>query len=122
MEVPVNQSMASAVPTLAPGFGAIAPRTLPAVPLARDTRLDLLRGMLCRLEDVTPAGQHYLMAKVIPLLRQEALDPNKRFRPGDLSIINRSLEDLEHEAGRVAPDPGSFSQKAQILVDVLALA
>jgi hypothetical protein len=92
------------------------------VPLAPDARLDLLRGMLCRLEDATSAGRHYLMDKVLPLLRREALDRNTTFRPGDLEIINRSLADLEHEAARVAPDPTSFGQKAQILVDVFAIA
>jgi hypothetical protein len=124
MEAPVNQPTASAIPLLSPRLGAIAPRMLSAVTPGRETRLDLelLRGMLCRLEDVTPAGQHYLMAKMIPLLRREALAPNKTFRPSDLDVVNRSLEDLEHEASRMAPDLAAFSQKARILVDVLALA
>jgi hypothetical protein len=100
-EAPVNQSMASVPP---------------------EERLDLLRGMLCRLEDATSAGQHYLMEKVLPLLRREALDPTKKFRPSDLDAINRSLADLEHEASRVAPDPRSFGQKAQLLADVFAIA
>jgi len=124
MEAPVNQPTASAIPLLSPRLGAIAPQMLSALTRGRETRLDLelVRGMLCRLEDVTPAGQHYLMAKMIPLLRREALDPNKKFRPSDLDVVNRSLEDLEHEASRVAPDLAAFSKKAQILVDVLALA
>ena len=78
--------------------------------------------MLCRLEDATPAGQHYLMEKVLPLLRGEALDPGRHFRASDLVIINGYLNDLEHEASRVAPDRSTFGQKAQILVDVFALA
>jgi len=93
-----------------------------AVPLAPEARLDLLRGMLSRMEDATSAGRHYLMDKVLPLLRREALDPSKRFRQSDLAVISRSLQDLEHEASRVAPDPSTFSQKAQILVDVFAVA
>jgi hypothetical protein len=128
MEAPVNQPTASTIPLLSPKLGAMAPRMLSAVTLGRETSLDLdldldlLRGMLRRLEDVTPAGQHYLMAKMIPLLRREALAPNKTFRPSDLDVVNRSLEDLEHEASRMAPDLAAFSQKARILVDVLALA
>lgn len=118
----MNHSMVSATPISSAEPPAIASRTLSALPLPRATRLDLLRGMLCRLEDVTPAGQQYLMAKVIPLLRREALDPGHRFGRGDLTVIARSLEDLEHEVSRVAPDPSTFSQKAHILVDVLTLA
>lgn len=84
--------------------------------------MDLLRGMLTRLVDVTLGGQHYLMSKVLPLLRREALDPSARFRPQHPNLIMRSLDELEHEAARVAPDPGAFGRKAQILVDVFALA
>ncbi len=84
--------------------------------------MDLLRGMLSRLVDVTPAGQHYLMSKVLPLLRSEALDPDARFRPQHRELITRSLDELEHEIGRVAPDPGAFDRKAQVLVSVFALA
>jgi hypothetical protein len=90
--------------------------------LTLEARLDLLRGMLCRLEDATSAGQHYLMEKVLPLLHREARDRNTTFRPSDLEVINRSLEDLEHEASRMAPDMTNFGQKAQILVDVFAIA
>jgi hypothetical protein len=84
--------------------------------------MDLLRGMLSRLGDVTPPGQQYLMGKVLPLLRQEALDPAAHFQANHRDLIMRSLADLEHEIGRVAPDAGLFDRKAQILVDVLALA
>lgn len=108
----MNQSM---------GSGASS-RTLSAAPLARETRLDLLRGMLCRLDDATAAGQQYLMTKVVPLLRGEALDTAKRLRPRDLEVITRSLDELEHEALRMAPDPGIFTEKAQILIDAFAVA
>ena len=91
-------------------------------PLARNARMDLLRGMLSRLIDVTPAGQYYLMSKVLPLLRREALDPSARFQPNESDLIMRSLDELEHEAGRVAPDLGVFDRKAQIFVDVFSLA
>jgi hypothetical protein len=119
----MNHSTASAGrmvrPEVAVGFPRLSP---PPVPLPQGTRLDLLRGMLIRLEDVTPAGQHYLMEKVLPLLRREALEPNKHVRPCDLEVIARSLDELEHEASRLAPDPGAFGRKAQVLVDVFALA
>lgn len=118
----MNQSTAGVMTVRSPELGAVAPRALFAVPLPAKERLELLQGMLGRLEDATSAGQHYLMEKVLPLLRREALDPGKKFRPGDLDVITRSLADLEHEASRVAPDPSSFGQKAQLLVDVFAVA
>jgi len=119
----VNQPTASVMTVRSAGLGpAGAPRGLFAVPLLAEERLDLLRGMLCRLADATSAGQQYLMEKFLPLLRTEALDPGKKFRPGDLDVITRSLADLEHEASRVAPDPSTFGHKAQLLVDVFAIA
>ena len=89
-------------------------------PLTRSATIDLLRGMLTRIEDVTPAGLHYLMGKVLPLLRQEALDPTWRCPACEVDVITRSLDELEHEASRVAPNAATFSHKAQRLVDVLA--
>ena len=118
----MSQPSACAAPNVSPQLGAAARRAVFAVALPPEARLDLLRGMLSRLEDATAAGQHYLMDKVLPLLRGEAVDRGTMFRPGDLEVINRSLEDLEHEASRVAPDMTTFGLKAQILVDVLAIA
>jgi hypothetical protein len=89
--------------------------------LTRSATIDLLRGMLTRIEDVTPAGLHYLMDKVLPLLRQEALDPTWRCPACEVEVITRSLNELEHEASRVAPDASAFGHKAQRLVDVLAV-
>lgn len=94
--------------------------TTNASALTRGATIDLLRGMLMQLQQVTPAGLHYLMGKVLPLLRQEALDPTWQCRPGDVDVIARSLNELEHEAARVAPDPSTFGYTAQRLVDVLA--
>jgi hypothetical protein len=117
----VNQSTTSMVRNLEPEIAAGLPRMPPAsVPLARSTRLELLRGMLCQLEDATSAGQRYLMTKVVPLLRREALDPAGSVRSNDLAVINRSLNELEHEASRVAPDPNAFGEKAHGLLDRLA--
>jgi hypothetical protein len=96
----MDPSMTSTSPILQPPLAAVP----------RSARLDLLRGMLGRLVDVPPGGQHYLMDKVLPLLRREALDPDAHLRA-----------ELEHEAACMAPDPDLFGRKAQILLDVLAL-
>ncbi len=110
-----------AVGSVSSGLGAVIPLTSSAAPLAREARLDLLRGMLVRLAEATPAGQYYLMAKVLPLLHEEASERGQRFRLRDRELITRLLDDLEREASRLAPDPTIFTGKAQILVDVLAL-
>jgi hypothetical protein len=117
----MNPSMTRTSPTLQPPFAAV-PDPPPQVAPSRSARLELLRGMLTRLLDVPPGGQHYLMDKVLPLLRREALDPGAHFQPNHCDLIMRSLDELEHEAARIAPDPDVFDRKAQILVDVLALA
>lgn len=95
---------------------------LASVPLPRHERLDLLRGMLERLEDATPAGQGYMMTKILPLLRREALDPAARFEHAQQALVTRSLDELEHETSRVCPDLAAFDRKAQILIDVFSLA
>jgi hypothetical protein len=95
---------------------------LASVPLPRHERLDFLRGMLARLDDATPAGQTYMMTKILPLLRREALDPTARFKSQQLDLIMRSLDELEHETSRISPNAVAFDRTAQILVDVFALA
>jgi hypothetical protein len=88
--------------------------------LSRSARIDLLRGMLERLRDATPAGRHYLIAKVLPLLRGEAFDSGGRSALTDRQMIVRSMEQLEREASRVAPDPHVFERTAWVLVEKLA--
>lgn len=88
--------------------------------LSRSARIDLLRGMLERLKDATPAGRTYLIAKVLPLLRREAFDSDGRSDLTDRQMIVRSMEQLENEASRVAPDPQVFEHTAWILVEKLA--
>jgi hypothetical protein len=89
---------------------------------ARDERMGTLRGMLGGLERLTPTRQHVEMENIVRLLRSEALDPTARFRNDERQVVVRSLDDLEHELWRAAPDPGSFDRKAQILIDVFTIA
>lgn len=60
------------------------------------------------------------MTKVLPLRRRVALDSAGNVRSDDLAVINRSLNELEHEASRVAPDPNAFGEKAHVVLDRLA--
>lgn len=88
--------------------------------LSRSTRIDLLRGMLERLKDATPSGRHYLIAKVLTVLRREAFDSGDLSDLTDRQMIVQSMEQLEREASRVAPDPHIFEHTAWILVEKLA--
>ena len=87
-----------------------------SVPPGRHERLDLLRGMLATLEDATPVGQTYMMTNILPLLREEALDPTARFKSlqvgSDHAITGRvGARDLAYLARRrrvrsQSTDPG----------------
>ena len=91
-------------------------------PLTGRARMDLVDGMLNRLVDVTPAGQHYLMSKILRLLRRAALDPGGLIQPEHREALVRLFDELEWETLRLAPDPDTFERKARILVDALTLA
>jgi len=97
----------------------VPPETLEA---PRGQRIGALRGMLGGLERLTPTRQQVEMENIVRLLRSEALDPTAQFQPDERQVVVRSLDDLEHELWRTAPDPGSFDRKAQILIDVFAIA
>jgi hypothetical protein len=88
----------------------------------RGQRIGVLRGMLGGLERLTPTRLQTQMEDIVRLLRSEALDPTAHFRPSQRHVVVRSLDDLEHELSRQAPDAGSFDRKAQILIDVFAIA
>jgi hypothetical protein len=87
--------------------------------LSRRERIDLLRGILAQLKEATPAGRQYLISKVLPLLRRETFVPGGGSDLADPQMIRRSMEQLEREASRVAPDPHVFDQTAWLLVDEL---
>lgn len=82
----------------------------------RRVRIDLLRGMLEASQQRTP------LEDILRLLRYEALDPGAHFEANQRRIVVQSLDDLEHEVSRLDPDRTHFERKAQILIDVLAIA
>jgi len=101
-------------PELTPGSLAVA-----VAPHAE--RVGLLREMLSAIYDATPAGQRYLMTKLLALFRLElahagALDRRQR------EIVGRTIDALRMEAARLAPDASAFERRGQLLVDLLALA
>ena len=82
----------------------------------RRERIDLLRGML------GGPWQDKPLEDIVRLLRHEALDPAARFEATQRRTVVQSLDDLEHEVSRLDPDWSHFERKAQILIDVLAIA
>ncbi len=90
--------------------------------VSRQTRIIQVREMLDSLERVTPASRHSVAETIVRLLRGEALDPDISFRPSQRQTVVRSLDDLEHEVSRGVPEPSRFDRKAQILIDVFAIA
>jgi len=85
-------------------------------------RLSVLREMLGSMSDATPLGRGYLTNKIVNLLRNEALRPNASFTVGERELVNRCLEDLEHELGQIAPDIEAFDARARTLIEILSLA
>lgn len=90
--------------------------------VSRQKRIYQLREMLETLERVTPARRYSVAETIVRTLRGEALDPDIKFRPSQRQTVVRSLDDLEHEVSQGVPEPGAFDRKAQILIDVFAIA
>jgi hypothetical protein len=102
-------------PELTPGSLAVA--------LApRQERAGLLREMLRAIDDATPAGQRYLMTKVLALFRREVASLVAGFSTRQRKVVDRMLGFLQLEAARMAPDAAAFEQRGQLLVDVLSVA
>lgn len=90
--------------------------------MARQKRIYQLREMLETLERVTPASRHSVAETILRSLRGEALDPDISFRPSQRQTVVSSLDDLEHEVSQGVPEFAAFDRKAQILIDVFAIA
>jgi len=82
--------------------------------------LSISTEMLGSLTDATPAGQRYLMIKIVNLLRDEALRPSVSCTVGEGELVSRCLADLEHALARLAPDIGAFDASARILIEILS--
>ncbi len=89
-----------------------------ANPVASDRRqrIALLRGM------VGIGEQTSSMEDVVHLLRQAALDPAAQFEASQGRAVARSLDELEHELSRAAPNRLRFNRQAQVVIDVLAVS
>jgi hypothetical protein len=82
-------------------------------------RLDAVREILRALETATVAGQQHLMMKVLGLLRGEAPARDRWVGDPQWQAIAVGLEALAREAGRLAPDAGTFRRQATLVADAL---
>ena len=82
--------------------------------------LEVTCELLGALDQVTRSGQSPLMRKVLDILRREALRPDLRLGQLEVDAVMGAIQDLEHEAARLAPDPAAFNRRAQVVVAALS--
>jgi hypothetical protein len=83
-------------------------------------RLDAVKDILTALETATPAGQQYLMGKVLGLLRHQAPTRDHWIDDRQWSQIAGAFDALAYEANRLAPDADAFSRHATTLAEHLS--
>jgi hypothetical protein len=91
-------------------------------PLSFPERVAVIRELMGTFDVVTRSGQDHVMRKVLRILRTEVLSVGLSLTDGQLGVVMSSLNDLEHEAGRVVPRPAAFNDNASVVVDVLVKA
>jgi hypothetical protein len=91
-------------------------------PVPSSERLQIARELLAALKDATRPGQAHLMHRVLSILQRELLNPDLPLSSGQAAAVLSAVAELEHEAARTVPDTALFSDRAQSVVDLLALA
>lgn len=83
-------------------------------------RTGIVKELLAALDTATPAGQQYLMNKVVELLRRESVRavPHNQ----DRRAIATTIDGLSREAERLAPDPAAFTRGTVRLLAALTRA
>jgi hypothetical protein len=84
-------------------------------------RLRIVEQLMGDLETATHGGQHYTMAKIVGLLREETADDAARLSELQRRSLRRSLEELAREEERMLPDRIAFLAGAQKIADVLSI-
>ena len=90
--------------------------------LPAHTRLDVIHSMLGDLETATTAGQRYVMAKLLTLLREAALVAEPSLSDLRRRWIRNTLAQLAREAERLLPDAEAFERGARSLAAALSHA
>jgi hypothetical protein len=109
--------------TIVPTVEVSVDRTPPrkgAVPFS--DLLTIARELLDALGDATRPGQLHVMHRVLSILQHEMLSPSLRLSEGQVAAVMAAVTELEHEAGRNAPDTEAFIGRARVIVDLLSIA
>jgi hypothetical protein len=89
-------------------------------PVALSQRLEITRDLLDALDDATRPGQAHVMRRILNILQSEILRPSLSLSGEQVAAVMAAVTELEHEAGRAAPDAGLFGRGAQIVIDLLS--
>jgi hypothetical protein len=84
-------------------------------------RLGIVEQLLGDLDTATYGGEHYTMAKIVGLLRDETADDAAHLSELQRRAIKRSLDELVREQARMLPDRAAFMERAQNVTDVLGI-
>jgi hypothetical protein len=107
------------VPTVEVSVDRTPPREGPA---PSSELLTIARELLDAIGDATRPGQLHVMHRVLSILQREMLSPSLRLSEGQVAAVMAAVAELEHEAGRNAPDTEAFIGGAQEIVDLLSIA
>jgi hypothetical protein len=84
-------------------------------------RLAAVEDLLRSLAQVTRSGQRHVMNRVLMILRREMSSGPPLDKP-DLEPVASAIAELDHEAARIAPVPGTFNRHVGIVTAALARA
>jgi hypothetical protein len=92
----------------------------PPVVEALSGQLAVIREMLSTLENLTTAGQHHIMGKVVDFLQLQVWRAAHAARPGSRQALIDMVGHLRREANRLLPSVETFTDRAEHLVTMLS--
>ena len=92
------------------------------LPMPLSERVGIARELLAILIDATLSGQRHVMCRVLDILQGDLLRPTVRLTQPQVVAVMAAVTELQHEAGRAAPDIALFCARARLVIDILASA
>ena len=83
-------------------------------------RLGVIADLVAELETATVAGQHYVMDKMVALLREEANGSSPSLSQLEQKLALRAIEDLDREQHRRLPDLEKLVTRARAIAHMLS--
>ena len=99
-----------------------SPRACATTTMPFEERLTILKELMRALDLVTLAGREHLMNKMLLLLRGEILGLESPIAEVDVLSLSNAMTELEHEACRFAPTPGTFNGHVETAICALRRA